>query len=113
MCQEERWLRFTPEEVSEAVHLFCKRTDRKTPDARDLVVDIDDLSNRGAKLRLKRNGESFGSLFESELMTALILYCAKRKIPLARRAEKVLKLDGERLVLKSVMAHHGTAAAVS
>lgn len=113
MCQEERWLSFTPEEVSEAVHLFCKRTDRRTPDARDLAVEIDDLCDRGAGMRLKGTGESFGSLFESELMTALILYCAKRKIPLARRAEKELRRDGERLVLKSVLAHHRTRAAVS
>ena len=98
MPTESRILGFNKHEVFEVLREYCTQTGRIVPEE-----DFDDMTLvQGTEVRveLKLNGERPTLEFtEGELGAAIIMWCIKRGIPMARHAMKSLEVVHEKLLL--------------
>jgi len=91
MPAESRIVRFTDKEILEAVTAYCVKTARLAPGIR---VTSPLVSNDG-EIKLSFEPVPAGpivTLHESELLSAIILYCNQRHIPISRRSVKSLSV---------------------
>jgi hypothetical protein len=98
MPTESRILAFSKHEVFEALRDYCSNTGLRLPD--DSLAGLALLPTREVTIALNHLGhESAINFTENEVGAALILFCVKKNIPVARRAVKSLEVTGETLSL--------------
>jgi len=98
MPTEIRILGFTKNEVFEALRDFCSNTGRRLPaggaDGLELTQDTE------IRITLNSPGsESAMNFTENEVGAALVMFCIRKRIPIARRATKSLELADQTLSL--------------
>ncbi len=102
MPTEIRLITFVASEVIEALAAFCAATKRPLPPdgAKNLIVPNGEQTN----YLIEPNGEGPAIRFyESEVAAALLAYCKKKNIPVARRSAKGLEAKGDAVVLRLTM----------
>jgi hypothetical protein len=99
MPSESRTLTFSNAEVIEALELFSEQAQRPLPEGgvKRLVFS----NEREVKATVEPNsGDTPMHFYEHEIAAALILYCNKHGIPVARRAIKSLQVAQDAVVLQ-------------
>lgn len=102
MPTEIRLITFAASEVIEALAAFCAATKRPLPTegAKRLILP----NGEQTKYLIEPNGEGPAvPFYESEVAAALLAYCKKKHIPVARRATKVLEAKGDAVILKLII----------
>ena len=98
MPTEPRILGFNKVEVLEVLREYCTQTGRTLQD-----ISINALSmvqDEEVRVEVRTNGNGSAQEFtESELGAAIIMYCIKRGIPMARHAMKSLEVTHETLLM--------------
>jgi len=98
MPTETRVLCFSKIELFEALRDYCSHTGRRLPpDAAERLVLTQD-SEVGVALN-SPGDESAMKFAENEVGAALVMFCIKKLIPIAKRATKSLEITGETLSL--------------
>ena len=98
MPTESRILGFNKSEVLEMLGEYCTQTGRNLPD--DSVDSLRMSQDHEVRVDVKTNDDGSTQEFtESELGAAIIMYCIKRGIPMARHAIKSLEVAHETLFL--------------
>ena len=98
MATESRVVTFSNSEVVQALIEFCEQSKRPLPEGgvRQLVFSND----RQVKVTIEpEKGGSPISFYEHEVAAALILYCRKIGVPIARRAMKSLQVAQDTVAL--------------
>jgi hypothetical protein len=102
MPTEQRNISFTHREIVEAIADYCAQIKRYLPNCAIKRVEISD--NPELRVCLSSNTEPEPISFcENELAVALLLFCSKRHIPIARRSIKSLKVAEDSLCLQMVL----------
>jgi len=96
MPTESRTLGFNKNEVLEMLREYCTQTGRNLPD--DSVNNLKMLHDTEVRVEVITNGSTL-QFKESELGAAIIMYCIRRGIPMARHAIKSLEVTRETLFL--------------
>jgi len=96
MPSESRILGFNKNEILEMLREYCTQTGGNLPD--DSVNDLKMLQDTEVRVEVRTNG-STQQFKESELGAAIIMYCIRRGIPMARHAIKSLEVTHETLFL--------------
>jgi hypothetical protein len=98
MPTESRILGFNKNEVLEVLREYCTQTGRNLAD--DSVDALRLIQDREVRVEVRTNGNgSVQEFTESELGAAIIMYCIRRGIPMARHAMKSLEVAHETLLL--------------
>jgi hypothetical protein len=99
MPMESRVLHFASAEVFEALKEYCAETGRAMPaDAQCSLVLFQDTEVR---ITLNSSGRTATTTFsESEVGTALIMFCIRKSIPIARRSIKSLQVGHDTVQLR-------------
>ena len=98
MPTESRILGFNKTELFEALRDYCSQTGRLLPDDVNGVVLT---QNSEVSIALNSPGdESSINFTENEIGAALVMFCIKKGIPIARRAIKSLEVVHETLSLR-------------
>jgi hypothetical protein len=91
MPDESRVVTFSNPEVIEAIVDYCERTDRTLPPGG--IKGLSFSNDKEIKVAVQPVGQAPAfTFFEHELAVALILFCSKKGIPVARRALKSLQI---------------------
>jgi hypothetical protein len=96
MPTESRSLQFSSDEVRVAMRDYCYQTGRLLPDHGTIVV-------KGEQISLPTNSQLPSEdveFTESEVAAALMMFCIKENIPIARRATKSLQITREHVFLR-------------
>jgi hypothetical protein len=99
---ESRILGFNRKEVVDLLREYCSQTSRSLPE--NFVENLTLMPGRPVtvKVRLDPDG-SVLEFAENELAAAIIMYCIKRGIPMARHALKSLEIVHDVLFLRLKM----------
>lgn len=90
MPVETRLITFTAPEVLEALVAFCETTGRPLPSGR--IKQLILPGGADSKIAIEPEGEAPKiTFYESEAAAALLSYCKKKRIPIARRSDKSLE----------------------
>jgi hypothetical protein len=102
MPSESRTLTFTNAEAKDALLEYCVTTKREIPSGgiRRLAFSNDDEVKVTAEFNASAPPISF---YQNEIAAALILYCNKIGIPVARRAIKTLEIAQDSIALQFSM----------
>ena len=88
---ETRAVSFTNAEVIEALEQYCERTKRPLPSSG--IKDLTFSNGKEIGVTITPNGSAPAIHFgENEIAVALIVFCNKKGIPIARRALKSLQV---------------------
>jgi hypothetical protein len=114
MATESRVVTFTNSEIIEALLHFCETTKRPVPEGG--VRQFKFSNDQQVAVTLEPvTGTNVITFHESEIAAALILYCRKLGIPVARRAAKSLQVGVDtvalHLTLREASAPGATTAA--
>jgi hypothetical protein len=91
MPDESRVLCFSNAEVIEAIVNYCEKTHRTLPLGG--IKGLNFSNDKEIKVTVQSEGQMATlSFYENEIAAALILYCNKKGIPIARRALKSLQV---------------------
>jgi len=98
MPTEARTLGFSKNELFEALRDYCATTGRRLPaEAAERLVVTQDTEIRVA---LNSPGdESAINFTENEVGAALVMFCIRKRIPIAKRATKSLEIVDQTLSL--------------
>jgi hypothetical protein len=98
MPTETRVLGFSKNEVFEALRDYYIRTGRRLPpDGADRLTLKQDT---GVQIALSSPGDELATNFtENEVGAALVMFCIRKRIPIAKRAVKSLEVAGQILSL--------------
>jgi hypothetical protein len=99
MPMESRVLHFAQDEVLEALKGYCAQTDRSMPEdpGGGFVLFRDEAS----RLTLGSSDREISTAFtESEVGAALIMFCMKKDIPIARHSIKSLHVGKDHVLLR-------------
>ena len=102
MPTEERQISFTHKEIIEAIADYCAHVKRYLPNHAIKEVEMSDNPELRVCLSFDTGAEPI-IFCESEVAVALLLFCSKRHIPIARRSIKSLKLAEDSLCLHMVL----------
>jgi hypothetical protein len=98
MPTESRTLGFNKNEWFEALRDFCASTGRRLP--ADAVNGMILKQDSEVRIVLNPSGDESAITFtESEVGAALVMFCIKKRIPIAKRAVKSLEVADETLSL--------------
>ncbi|MEE8394265.1 MAG: hypothetical protein V3R66_07960 [Rhodospirillales bacterium] len=102
MPKELRKLGFDKEELRAAAYDYCLRTNIHVPQA--AISDIEIGEDPAAAVTLKFDTLDVNDVKEvrlnrDQMGAALIRYCGEQKIPIPRRGQKILKIEGEEIAL--------------
>jgi hypothetical protein len=96
MPTEVRVLSFSKNELFDALRDYCSNSGRRLPlDGSERLVLTQDSEVRVTLNSLE--GESAMNFTENEVGAALVMFCIRRHIPMAKRAAKSLEVSGETL----------------
>ncbi|HEY3768991.1 MAG TPA: hypothetical protein VGN44_09980 [Candidatus Angelobacter sp.] len=99
MPMESRTLHFANDEVFEALKEYGRQIGRPMPDGPGNSMAL--LPDTGARVTLNSMmRETTRSFTESEVAAALIMFCIKRSIPIARRSVKTLQVGNDSVLLR-------------
>jgi hypothetical protein len=99
MPMESRVLHFATDEVFEALKEYCAQTGRAIPN--DAACSL--VLFRGTEMRVTLSSprkEATTTFSESEVGTALIMFCIRKRIPIARRSVKSLNVGRDTVQLR-------------
>jgi hypothetical protein len=96
MPTESRSLQFSSDEVRVAMRDYCHQTGRLLPDHGTIMVEKKEISVP-TDPNLPVEAVEFS---ESEVAAALMMFCIKENIPIARRATKSLQITKESVSLR-------------
>jgi hypothetical protein len=95
---ESRIPGFNRNEVVDLLREYCNQTGRSLPE--NFVENLIMVKGRPVTVKVRLDPEgSILEFAESELAAAIIMYCIKRGIPMARHALKSLEISHETLFL--------------
>jgi hypothetical protein len=99
MPVETRAITFNNAEVIEALTDFCAKTEREIPASGDKRLKF---SNDGEVRVVVEVGQAATTVnfYENEVAVALIRFCNKKGIPVARRATKTLRIEQDSVALR-------------
>ena len=102
MPTETRVLCFSKNELFDALRDYCGSTGRRLPsDGAERLILTQDTEVRVA---LNSTGdESAMNFTENEVGAALVMFCIRKQIPMAKRATKSLEVADETISLHSKM----------
>jgi hypothetical protein len=104
MPTESRILGFNQHETLEVLKEYCSQTGRVF--AIDSVDKLTMTQDKEVKIEMKFKGNGLTLEFtESELAAAIIMYCIRRGIPMARHAMKSLEVKHDTLFLHLRICH--------
>lgn len=108
MPKEVHYFLFFREEVQQALLDYHALLDGEHRTGFADALDLSDKGGTGVSARLLVREASGGPAREllfapPDVLAATIQYCRSRRIPLARRSEKILRAIGDQLVLASVL----------
>jgi hypothetical protein len=102
MPSESRIVTFSNAEVSEALTEFCEQTKRPLPEGG--IKRLTFSNEKEVRIAVEpEKGNGAMNFYEHEIAAALILYCNKRSIPVARRAVKSLQIAQDTVALHLAM----------
>ena len=91
MPGESRIVSFSNAEVIEAIVDYCEKTGRALPPGGIRGLSFSNIKE--IKVTIQPEGQASPvSFYENEIAVALILFCNKKGIPVARRALKSLRV---------------------
>ena len=98
MPTETRVLGFSKNELFEALRDYYISTGRRLPpDSADRLTFKQDS---GVQVALNSSGDGLATTFtENEVGAALVMFCIRKRIPIAKRAIKSLEVAGETISL--------------
>ena len=98
MPTETRVLCFTKLELFEALRDYCSHTGRRLPPE---AAERSGLNARQRRPNYRQfSGEESTMKFtDNEVGAALVMFCIRKRIPIAKRATKSLEITGETLSL--------------
>jgi hypothetical protein len=102
MPVETRTLVFDAGELVTAAYEYCVASDTPIPTTRVLAVEVGPESAATCVVRFDGDANEAArtvALSYSQVASALILFCRKRRIPLPRASEKRLKPAGDGIAL--------------
>lgn len=108
MPKEVHYFLFFREEVQQALLDYHALLDGEIRVGLAEALDLSDKGGTGVSARLLAREASSNAVREllfapPDVLAATIQYCRSRRIPLARRSEKILRAIGDQLVLASVL----------
>lgn len=98
MPTESRILGFNRDEVLAVLKEYCSGSGRDLPEYKVDGLVMEQGHGAGVKVKLNGSGSSI-EFSESEIAAAIIMYCIKRGIPMARHAMKSLEVAHDTLFL--------------
>ena len=99
---ETRTIEFSGPEVIEALVDFCRANKRPVPSGKIQPLIV--VGRRENKVAFEGNGRpSRVHFYEAELAAALLTYCKKKRIPVARGAAKSLRFTPDTVTLRLTM----------
>jgi hypothetical protein len=102
MPDESRIVSFNNAEVNEAIVDYCQKTGRALPPAG--IRGLSFSNDKEIKVTVQPEGQTAPfSFYETEIAVALILFCNKKGIPVARRALKSLQVAHDTVSLHLVI----------
>ena len=102
MPDESRVVSFSNAEVIEAILDYCEKINRALPPGG--IKGLSFSNNKEFKVTVQPGGQAAPfSFYENEIAAALILFCNKRGIPVARRALKSLQVAQDTVSLHLVI----------
>ncbi len=102
MPDETRVVRFSNAELIEAIVDYCEKTNRPLPPGG--IKGLSFSNNNEIKVTVQPDGQAAPfSFYENEIAVALILFCNKKGIPVARRALKSLQVAQDTVSLQLAM----------
>lgn len=99
MPAETRLITFTEAEVVEALLAFCEATSRPMPADGATCLIVRNGADTKFALASPKDGPKT-SFYESEVAAALLAYCKKKHIPIARRSAKSLEVMQDAVALR-------------
>src|ERR1700744_2959792 len=104
MPSESRILHFAKNEVFEALKEYCAHTEPSIPEG--ALCALVSFQDSQARVVLNDAGRKCTRNFsESELGAALIMFCIKKSIPIAKRSEKSLQFQPDKVSLHLELRH--------
>jgi hypothetical protein len=102
MPDESRVVTFSNVEVIEAIVAYCEKADRPLPPGG--IKGLTFSNDKEVKVTAQPHGQAPPiSLYEHEIAVALILFCNRKGIPVARRAIKSLHVEQDTVSLRLVI----------
>ncbi len=99
---ETRTIEFSGPEVIEALVDFCRAHKRPVPTGK--IRPLIAVGRRENKVAFEGGGKpSRVTFYETELASALLAYCKKKRIPVARGAAKSLRFTPDTVTLRLTM----------
>jgi hypothetical protein len=99
---ETRTIEFSGPEVIEALVDFCRANKRPVPSGKIQPLIV--VGRRENKVAFEGGGRpSRVHFYEAELAAALLTYCKKKRIPVARGAAKSLRFTPDTVTLRLTM----------
>lgn len=99
MPVETRLITFTAPEVFEALMLFCETTGRPLPNGG--IKRLIPPDGADGKITIEPEADAAKiSFYENEVAAALLAYCKKKQIPVARRSAKSLEFKPDTVSLR-------------
>lgn len=106
MPKEVRYLLFSTDELRECLHDYANGHAAAGTDRYDAVQDVSltqtPEGGAGAHVKLRKQGTDEveeRDFVASDLNSALLLFCSKRGIPLAKRAQKSVEIFSDQIAL--------------
>lgn len=103
MSVESRRIIFAGPELLEALADFCVKAERRLPDSKVKQIQYERDGAVGVVLEFEDEGLPHATFYKNEVAAALIMYCNKRGIPVARRAKKSLEVTRDAVALHLVI----------
>ncbi len=103
MSVESRRIIFAGPEILEALADFCVKAERRMPDSKVKQIQYERDGPIGVILEFEEENVPKASFYKNEVAAALIMYCNKRGIPVARRAKKSLEITRDSVALHLVI----------
>jgi len=102
MPDESRVVSFSNAEVIEALVAYCEKADRPVPPGG--IKELTFSNDKEVKVTVQPHGQAPPfSVYENEIAVALILFCNRNGIPVARRAIKSLQVAQDTVSLHLVI----------
>ncbi|MDV7339491.1 hypothetical protein RYZ26_07805 [Terasakiella sp. A23] len=97
MAQEIRKIEFNLEETQMAMQVFCDKTGQKFPAGKISMV----AAEAGGRLKIEFNNDDskIMPMRDKDMLTALLVFCQEKGIPVPKGGKKVLKAEGAKVVM--------------
>ncbi|NVJ92096.1 MAG: hypothetical protein HWE34_10585 [Methylocystaceae bacterium] len=99
MAQEIRKIEFNLAEVKAALDVFCQKTGKKLPSGEVTMVLSEPNGLGNLRIQFEGDDKKILPLRDKDMLSTLLVFCQDRNIPVPKEGQKVIKGEGDKLVL--------------